>query len=57
MARIERKRFYSLNKMRGQSWVKKLKKFINEYYKKLFGAPALNYITVIEEVTHHISQL
>jgi hypothetical protein len=42
MASIGRKIFYSLNKMRRQSWVQETsKKIINRYYKKLFGAPAL----------------
>jgi hypothetical protein len=34
-----------------------LKIFITEYYKKLFGAPEMNFFNMREEVTHDITQL
>jgi hypothetical protein len=34
-----------------------LKTFITEYYKRLFGAPAPSFVSLIEEVTHDIAQL
>jgi mannosylglycoprotein endo-beta-mannosidase len=35
----------------------KLKTFITEYYKRLFGAPAPSFVSLSEEVTHDIAQL
>jgi hypothetical protein len=43
--------------MKGLSLVKRLKSYISEYYKNIFGPPPINYCVLNEPVTHDIKQL